>query len=74
MLDLVRLVKSRSSNLSVAVCGSTEKSDGAYERKLAAVREQVEAGADAVIAGPVLGVEAFVVYERELRAVGERAR
>ena len=70
VLDLVSLVKSKSSSLNVAVCGSTEKADGAYARKLAAVVEQVQAGADAVIAGPVQDVEAFVAYERELRAAG----
>ena len=70
VLDLVRLVKSRSGSLSVAVCGSTETADDAYGRRLAAVREQVEAGADAVIAGPVLSAEAFVAYERELRTAG----
>ena len=37
VLDLVRLVKSKGSSLHVAVCGSTEKADSAYARKLAAV-------------------------------------
>ena len=70
VLDLVRLVKSKGGSLSVAVCGTTEKTDAAYDRKLAAVREQVQAGADSVIAGPVLSAEAFAAYESEVCAAG----
>lgn len=72
--DLVRCLKERyGQKMSIAVCGHPRGSvgeAGTYEADIAALAEQVTAGADRVISSPTFDADAFEQYEADLRTAG----